>query len=371
MQVPFLDLKAQYAQIKEEIKPALEEIYESQMLCLGQAVSEFEARAAQYCGAEHAIGVSSGSDALLVSLMAMGVGSGDEVITPAFTFFSTAGSAARLGARPVFVDIDPETFNIDTKAIESSITEKTKAIIPVHLYGQSCRMEEIMAVAKAHGIAVIEDACQSIGAARGDRKVGTFGTTGCFSFYPTKNLGAFGDAGLVVTNDGELAQKIRILRDHGQNPRYYYGMIGGNFRMDAIQGAVLGVKLGYLEGWTEKRKENAEFYDRTLEQAEVRTPRIDKGNTHIYHQYTIKSNRRDELKAFLTERGVASAVFYPKPLHLQEAFRELGYKEGDLPVTEGICRQVLSLPVYPELTEGQLEYVAESVVAFFEQEGKG
>jgi len=366
MQVPLLDLKAQYATIKDEITAAIADVCESQAFALGPAVAKFEKHVADYCGCKHAIGVSSGTDALLAALMAMNLEPGDEVITSPFTFFATAGSIVRVGAKPVFVDIDLDSYNIDPTGIEEKITDKTKVILPVHLFGQLAPMEEIAEVAEEHNLAVIEDAAQAIGASRGGIKAGNFGKLGCFSFYPTKNLGGFGDGGLVTTNDDKLADDVRILRDHGQNPRYFYRRIGGNFRLDGIQGAVLDVKLKYLDEWNAKRREIADIYDGLFAGSPVVTPRIDAGNVSIYHQYTIAVPQRDELQKYLAENKIGSAVFYPRPLHLQDCFAELGYSEGDMPVAEKVCREVLSLPVYPELSADQIEFVATTVLKFYE-----
>ena len=365
MQVPILDLKAQFSEIKDEVMPAIEAVCSSQMLCLGPAVAQFEKEVAEYCGCEHAIGVSSGSDAILASLMTLDIGPGDEVITTPFTFFATAGAVERTGAKSVFVDIDENSFNIDPEKIKKAITHKTKAIIPVHLFGQVAQMKPIMELADKHSLYVIEDACQSIGAIQDGKKAGTIGDFGCFSFYPTKNLGAFGDGGLVTTDDKELADKLRICRDHGQNPRYYYNFVGGNFRLDGIQGAVLSVKLRHLNKWSEKRRQNAALYDELLKDAPVQTPFIESNNVSIYHQYTIKAERRDELQKFLAENHIGTGVFYPEPLHTQKCFQHLKYKKGDFPVTERICEQVLSLPVYPELANEQIEYVAEKICEFY------
>jgi len=365
MQVPLLDLKAQYATIKNEVMPAIAAVCESQMLCLGPAAAEFEKEIAAYCGCKYAIGVSSGSDALLVSLMALDIRPGDEVITTPFTFFATAGAVARLGAKPVFVDVDPETYNIDPAGIEKKITKKTRVIIPVHLFGQVAQMKPIMEIARRHKLAVIEDAAQSIGATQDGVKCGNFSDCGCFSFYPTKNLGAFGDGGLVTTNNEKLAEKIRILRDHGQNPRYFYKMIGGNFRLDGIQGAVLTVKLKYLDKWSERRRQNAAIYDSFFAGSVVKPQKIDSNNVSIYHQYTVTVPKRDRLQEFLTKNGIGSAIFYPRPLHLQECFKGLGYRDGDLPVAERLSREVLSIPVYPELTKEQVEYTAKTILEYY------
>ena len=365
MQVPILDLKAQYATIKDEVTQAISGVCESQAFALGPAVAEFEKNIAAYCGSKHAIGVSSGTDALLVALMALGLEPGDEVITTPFTFFATAGCVVRVGAKPVFVDVNPDSFNIDPAAIEEKITEKTRAIIPVHLFGQLAQMKPIMDIARRRNLAVIEDACQAIGASQDGVKAGNFGDCGCFSFYPTKNLGGFGDGGLVTTNSDELAQQIRILRDHGQNPRYFYHVIGGNFRLDGIQGAVLNVKLKYLERWNEARRRHAKLYDRLLAGSPIKTPRIDANNASIYHQYTITVLDRDALQKHLAENGIGSAIFYPKPLHVQDCFAELGYREGDMPVAERLCREVLSLPLYPELQTEQIDRIAATALKFY------
>ncbi len=365
MKIPFLDLPAQYQTIKDEVKKEIDKVCESQMLCLGPAVEKFEKKIAEYIGSDHAIGVSSGSDALLVSLMALDLEEGDEVITTPFTFFATAGAIARVGAKPVFVDIDPDSFNIDPEKIEEKINENTKAVIPVHLYGQVTQMKPIKQLAEKYDLYIIEDACQSIGASQNGIKAGNLGDTGCFSFYPTKNLGAFGDGGLVTTNDENLYRKIKTLRDHGQNPRYFYSMIGGNFRLDGIQGAVLAVKLDYIDQWNQKREQNAQTYNSFFENSPVKTPKIEQNNNHVYHQYTIKAPDRNELQKYLAKNNIASAIFYPRPLHLQECFNDLGYREGDFPETEKICQEVLSLPIYPELSNEQVEFVAQKVLDFY------
>ena len=365
MQVPLLDLKAQYKTIKDEVGRAISDVCESQAFALGPAVAQFEEDVAAYCDVKHAIGVSSGTDALLVSLMALVVKPGDEVITTPFTFFATAGSVVRLGAKPIFVDVDPDSYNIDPAGIEQRITENTRAIIPVHLFGQMAQMKPIMDVARRHHLVVIEDAAQAVGASQDGVKAGNFGDCGCFSFYPTKNLGAFGDGGLVTTNTDELAQQIRALRDHGQNPRYFYHVVGGNFRLDGIQGAVLDVKLKSLDRWNEKRRQHAALYDNFFAGSPVKMPRIDSNNVCIYHQYTITVPERDKLQQYLAENGIGSAIFYPKPLHLQDCFSELGYRQGDMPVAERLCEEVLSLPVYPELTPEQIEFTAKTVLKFY------
>jgi dTDP-4-amino-4,6-dideoxygalactose transaminase len=365
MQVVMLDLKAQFAKYKGELMRAVEEVCNSQILCLGPAVERFEKEAAAYCGCKYATGVSSGTDALLLSLMVAGIGAGDEVITTPFTFFATAGTVSRLGAKPVFVDVDAETYNIDPTKIEAKITKKTRAIIPVHIFGQIAQMQPIVEIARKHKLLVIEDAAQAMGATQDGCQAGSIGDIGCYSFYPTKNIGAFGDAGMVVTNDATLAEKIRLLRVHGENPKYFYRIIGGNFRMDNIQGAVLSVKLKYLDEWNKKRRENAAIYNSMFAGTIVKPQKIEQNNVSIYHQYTITAPKRDILQAYLAKQGIGSGVFYPKPLHLQDCFKELGYKKGDFPVAEKLTESVLSLPIYPELTTEQVEYVGKTALEFY------
>jgi dTDP-4-amino-4,6-dideoxygalactose transaminase len=365
MQIPMLDLKAQYGRYKDELMRAVEEVCTSQILCLGPAVEKFEKEAALYCGCKYAIGVSSGTDALLASLMAAGIGPADEVITTPFSFFATAGVVSRLCARPVFADVDAETFNIDPKQVEKKITKKTRAIIPVHLFGQIAQMKPIMDIARQHKLTVIEDAAQAMGATQDGKQAGSIGDIGCFSFYPTKNIGAFGDAGMVVTNDTGLAEKVKLLRVHGENPRYFYRMIGGNFRMDNIQGAVLSVKLKYLDEWNKKRRENTAVYDGIFAGTAVKPQRIEKNNVSIFHQYTVLAPKRDELQTYLGKQGVGCGIFYPKPLHLQDCFKSLGYKAGDFPVAEGLADRVLSLPIYQELSREQIEHAGKTVLEFY------
>ena len=365
MQVPFLALKAQYAAIRDEVTQAITEVCESQLFALGPAVQQFEEKIARYLGSKFAVGVSSGSDALLVCLMALDIRPGDEVITTPFTFFATAGSIARLGAKPVFVDIDPVSFNIDPDRIEEKISANTRAIIPVHLFGQPAQMKPIIEIAQRHNLALIEDAAQAIGAEQNQTRCGSLGTLGCFSFYPTKNLSAFGDAGLVTTNNPQLAEKIKLLRNHGQTEQYSYKIIGGNFRLDSIQAAVLNVKLKYLDTWNKKRTEIARLYDEIFAGSPVISPKIDSNNLSVYHQYTVRVPERDRLQKFLTEKQIGSAVFYPRPLHLQDCFSHLGYRQGDCPLAEQTCSQVLSLPIYPELTQEQIEYVGKTILKFY------
>jgi len=376
MRIPLLDLKAQYAAIKDEVKKAIDEVLESQVFILGPKVEELEKNIAAYSQTKYAVGVSSGTDALLVSLMALGIGPGDEVITTPFTFFATAGVISRLCARPVFVDIDPITFNIDPAKIERAITKKTRAIIPIHLFGQCADMDPILEIAKKHNLYVIEDAAQSIGAEYKGRKAGTIGDLGIFSFFPSKNLGGIGDGGMVVMNDKGLYEKVKMLRVHGMDPKYYHRTVGGNFRLDAIQAAALNVKLKYLDRWSQGRRDNARDYDQKFKAAGlvkkglIETPKAvykDGGdkNYHIYNQYTIRAKDRDRLAAFLGEKAIGMDIYYPVPLHLQECFRNLGYKKGDLPVAEEAASSVLSLPVYPELTAEQKNYIVEKIAGFY------
>jgi len=379
MKVPLLDLKAQYLSIKEEIKLAIDEVLETQRFILGPKVEELERKIAAYTGTKYAIGVSSGTDALLVSLMALEIEPGDEVITTPFTFFSTAGAIARLNAKPIFVDIDPVTYNIDPNKIEAAITKKTRAIIPVHLFGQCADMDPIMEIARKYNLLVIEDAAQSIGAEYKGRKAGSMGDIGIFSFFPSKNLGGYGDGGMVVTNNENLYQRIKILRIHGASPKYYHKVIGGNFRLDALQAAVLLVKLKYLDEWSRKRRENAVYYDQKFAQSGLKEKGLittpvavykesgDK-NYHIYNQYTIcirNEGDRDKLRSYFKENGIGTEVYYPMPLHLQECFSELGYKKGSFPVSEKAAATVLSLPIYPELTLSQQDYIVEKITSFF------
>ena len=365
-QVKLLDLQAQYQPIRNEIRRAIDEVCDQQALILGPFVERFEKRLANYCETKHAIGVSSGTDALLCSLMALGIKPGDEVICPSFTFFATAGSIARLGAVPVFVDIDPRTFNINAELIAAKITSRTKAIMPVHLFGQMARMDVINELAKSHGIPVIEDAAQAIGARRLGKPACSMSLAGCLSFYPTKNLGAFGDAGAICTNDDALADRCRKLRVHGSGHTYHHEMIGGMFRLAAIQAAVLDVKLKYLHGWHEGRRRNAAIYDALFDGSRVEAPHIDEGNWSVYNQYVIRVSDRDAVKKRLADRGIGIAVYYPISLHEQKCFAYLGYKKGDLPESERACDEVLALPVYPELEEPQVRHVAEEVLAAIE-----
>jgi dTDP-4-amino-4,6-dideoxygalactose transaminase len=363
MNVKLLDLQAQYAPIREEIRRALDEVFDQQSLVLGPHVEKFEKNLAAYCGVKHAIGVSSGSDALLCSLMAISVKPGDEVICPTFTFFATAGAISRLGATIVFADIEPATFNIDPTKLAAKITPRTRAIIPVDLFGQLANLEAVNDIAAKHDLKVIEDAAQAIGAKRHGKRACSTVFAGCLSFYPTKNLGAFGDAGAICTNDDDFAEMCRLLRVHGSGHQYYHKHVGGMFRLAAVQAAVLNVKLKYLESWHEARRRNAAMYDRLLAGSKVVTPRIEPGNWSIYNQYVVRVPDRDRVKKVLQEKGIGSAIYYPLPLHLQECFSYLGCRAGDFPQSERACNEVLALPVYPELPEEQVRYVARELLA--------
>ena len=369
MNVPFLDLKPQYAEIREEVMSAVHSVFEDQAFILGVNVSTLEESLAKYLGCAHAIGVASGSDALLLSLMAMDVQSGDEVITVPFTFFSTAGVISRLHAKPVFVDIRPDTFNIDPSKIEEQITPRTKAIIPVHLFGQCAEVEHLVAQTVGKGIGIIEDGCQALGAERQGKKAGALADLGCFSFFPSKNLGGIGDGGLITTQNQNFRDQLAALRVHGGFSDYHHDHIGMNSRLDALQAAVLKVKLPYLETWNAQRRVNAKKYESLFDEAglldRVILPWIDPENEHVFNQYTIRAQKRDELLEFLKEKGIGHKVYYPVPLHLQECYSDLGYQKGDFPVSEQMAEEVLSLPIYPELTTEQLVAVVETIKKFF------
>lgn len=364
MDIPLLDLKTQYHNIKSEIDKAIESVLDSGQFILGPQVKRLEESIAAYIKASYAIGVGNGTDALVIALRACGIGPGHEVITAPFTFFASAESVSAVGAKPVFVDIDPKTFNIDAAKIEKAITSKTRAIIAVHLFGQTADMESIMDIAKKHDLLVIEDACQAMGAEYMGKKAGSLGHVACFSFFPTKNLGTYGDGGIIVTSDAQIEQKARMLRAHGSTKKYYHEMIGYNSRLDELHAAILNVKLKYLDQWNEKRRRNAAIYDKLLKECGVVTPYVAPYAKHIYHQYVIQVERRDELAATLKAKGIASAVYYPLPLHLQKAYKDLGYREGDMPYAEAACKKVLALPMYPELEPEQIEYVAEAIKDF-------
>ncbi len=378
MQIPFFDLKKQFTLLEKEIKSALDEVFKTQQFILGPNVDALEKTIASYCRTKYAIGVASGSDALLLSLMSLGIGTGDEVIIPPFTFFATAGSVSRLGAIPVFVDIDPDTYNIDPSKIEERITPKTKAIIPVHLFGQCADMAPILRIAKEREIYVIEDAAQALGAEyKPDknsypRRAGEMGDLGCLSFYPTKNLGAFGDGGMVVTNNPSLAERIQLLRAHGSKPKYFHKLIGINSRLDAIQAAILNVKFKYLDKWTEKRQKRAERYNELFQELissveGFKIPVIQYENRHIFNQYVIRVPQRDSLKRFLESEGIGTDIYYPLPLHIQECYSFLGYGRGDLPVSEKASEEVLALPIYPELTDEEQVMIVDKIKKFYKK----
>lgn len=374
MNVPLLDLKAQYQTIRKEIREAIDEVLESQQFILGEKVQKLEETIAAYCDSKFAVGVASGTDALLLSLMALNVGYGDHVITTPYTFFATAGSISRLGAKPVFVDIDPETYNLSPEKLSACLAsltpkEKIKALIPVHLYGQCADMDPIGAIAQKHGIPVIEDAAQAIGAQYHGRQAGSMGDLGCFSFFPSKNLGGFGDGGMVSTDNEELAEKIRILRVHGSKPKYCHKVIGCNSRLDALQAAVLLVKIKYLDEWTAQRRRNANYYNEKFLEYGLTTfielPKVQEGNYHIYNQFVIRVQKRDELLQFLSQQGIGTEIYYPIPLHLQECYQHLGHKPGDFPESEKAAHETLALPIYPELTTAQQEYVVKKIREFY------
>jgi dTDP-4-amino-4,6-dideoxygalactose transaminase len=366
---PFLDLQAQFATIRSEVTSAVERVLATQQFILGPDVQQFEREIAERLDCRYAFGCASGSDALLLALMALGIGAGDEVITTPFTFVATAGSIARVGARPVFVDIDPDSYNLEPKHIKPAITARTKAIIPVHLFGRPASMEEIAAVATANGLAVIEDAAQAIGASYRGRFVGNIGDLGCFSFFPSKNLGAAGDGGMVTTNDPKLADRLKLLRLHGSRSKYQYEILGLNSRLDTLQAAVLQVKLRHLDEWTTARRRNAIRYRHLFAQAEleslVRLPAETPGSQHVYNQFVIRTKQRDPLRDHLHRSGIPTEIYYPTPLHQQPAFRYLGYESGDFPHAESASRSVLALPIFPELTEAQQEAVVAAVSDFF------
>jgi len=367
VKVPLLDLSMQNGPLLEAIRMAMNEVIASNYFIMGAQVDKFEKQVAEYLDVKHAIGVSSGTDALLAALMAIGVRPGDEVITTPFTFFATVGSIARLHARPVFVDIEPDTFNIDPKLIEKAVTKKTRAIIPVHLFGQSADMDPIMEIARRHDLKVIEDAAQAIGARYKGGKVGGIGHLGCFSFFPSKNLGCFGDGGLITTNDGDLAEMCRVMRAHGSKPKYYHKYVGGNFRLDTLQAAILSMKLPHLEKWHEGRRRNAAWYDKALAGLPIGLPVIRPHNQMIYNQYTIRvpDGRRDALRQRLASACVGTEIYYPVPMHAQECFSYLGYRTGDMPASEAAAREVLSIPIYPELKPEQMQHVADTIKDFY------
>jgi dTDP-4-amino-4,6-dideoxygalactose transaminase len=376
VKVPLLDLKAQYAPLRDKMRRVVDEVFESQYFIMGPAVAECEKLIADYSHSAHAVGVSSGTDALIMALMAEDIGPGDEVITTPYTFFATAGSIARLGASPVFVDILPDTFNIDPAQIEAKITKNTKAIMPVHLYGQCADMDPIGDIATRHGLTIIEDAAQAIGSEYNGRRAGSMGRYGCFSFFPSKNLGAAGDGGMVVTNDDEAAEKLRMLRNHGMKPKYYHSILGGNFRFDTLQAAVVNVKFPHLDAWSAGRQANAARYRRLFDEAGltrsgptqeslVQLPVEAPGRRHIYNQFVIRVSRRDELLEHLKKCDVGVEIYYPVPLHLQKCFAYCGYRDGDFPVSEAASKETLALPIYPELSDEQAEWVVQCIREFY------
>ena len=365
MDIQFVDLRKQYAPFKEEILSGIAKVLDGMHLFLGENVQALEKEFAQFCGAAHGIGVSDGTSALHIILRAMDIGPGDEVITVSHTFIATAEAIVLAGAKPVFVDIDPATYLMDVSQVEAKITPRTKAILPVHLYGQTVDMDPLLEIASRHGLKVIEDACQAHGAEYKGRKAGTLGDAAGFSFYYSKNLGAYGEGGFISTNDSELAAKIRKVRDHGSGVRYHHDLIGVNGRLDEIQAVILRAKLPYLSAWNEKRREHARLYNDLLKGTSVILPCEHSGNTPVYHLYVVRAQKRDELQAFLKERGVFSGIHYPIPVHLQKAMEFLGYKQGDLPVTEQVVGEILSLPMFAEITDDEIKYVVETIRSFY------
>jgi dTDP-4-amino-4,6-dideoxygalactose transaminase len=360
--IPLLDLKTQYESLREDLLAAVEDVFTSGAYVLGPKVKAFEEQIASYCGTKHGVGVASGTDALLVSLMAVGVGPGDEVILPTYTFFATAGVVHRLGAKPVFVDIDPVHYNIDPESMAKAITDRTKAVIPVHLYGQCAPMAPIMEMCEARNIAVVEDAAQALGAKYRDRMSGSIGQFGCFSFYPTKNLGGYGDGGMITTNSDETADLLRRLRVHGARPKYIHAIVGTNSRLDPMQAVLLAVKLPHLNGWAEKRRQHADYYRQKFAGTPVVAPTEHPDCYHVYNQFVIRIPNRDKVMATLKEAGIGSEIYYPLSMHRQECFRDLGYREGDLPVSERASKETLSIPVHPGLKESDMDQVVETIL---------
>ncbi len=366
MKLPILDLRAQYAGIRDEINQSIQLVLDSQIFILGQEVDKLEEEIADYCGTKYAIGVASGTDAIMLSLKSLGIGQGDEVITTPFTFIATAEPIVQLGARPVFVDIDPKTYNMDPRLIERVITEKTKAIIPVHLYGQCADMDPIIEVAKRHKMYIVEDSAQAIGAEYKDRRAASMGDIAAISFFPSKNLGGFGDGGIVTTNNEELRDKIRLLRLHGSREKYVHTVVGHNSRLDNLQAAVLRVKFRYLDKWLERRADNAQYYNKELEGLPVITSYAAPYNRHTYHMYVLRvPSDAKGLMGFLKDNGIETRTYYPIPLHLQECFNYLGYKQGDFPEAEKACKVTFAIPIYPELEKHQMDYIIEKIKTFF------
>jgi len=368
MKIPLVDLKIQYEMIKEEVNEAIKRVLESTQFILGEEVAKFEEDFARFCGTKYCVGVNSGTDAIYLALRALNIGEGDEVITVSHTFIGTVEPIGMVGAKPVFVDIDPDTYIIDVQKIEKVITEKTKVIIPVHLYGQPADMQLIMEIAKKYNLKIVEDCAQAHGAEYGGKKVGTIGDIGCFSFFPGKNLGAYGDGGAVVTNNEEIFKKVKMLRNHGRLKKYEHEFEGVNSRLDNLQAAILRVKLKYLDKWTKRRIEKAKVYDELLKDTDkIVIPKILPGAKHVYHLYVIRIKERDKIQQKLKEKGIATGIHYPIPLHLQPAYKHLGYKTGDFPVTEKICKEILSLPIFPELQREQQEYIVENLREIIEK----
>jgi dTDP-4-amino-4,6-dideoxygalactose transaminase len=367
MTVPLLDLKAQYADIRQEVDDAVRRVMESARFIGGPEVTGLEEEVARYSQTAHAIGCASGTDALLLSLRTLGIGPGDEVVTSAYSFFASAGVIANVGATPVFVDIDSTTYNIDPHRLEAAITPRTKAVIAVHLYGQCCDLSAVKAVCDKRQVWLIEDAAQAIGAEWEGRRAGSVGDFGCFSFFPSKNLGGAGDGGMTVTQSAEHADRFRLLREHGARPKYYHALVGTNSRLDALQAAILRVKLRYLDRWSEARARNAEAYNKLFEGSRVGRPYHDPRARHIYNQYVIRTEKRDELRQYLSDRGIGTEIYYPVPLHLQQCFASLGYKAGDMPQSEAAAKETVALPIYPELGEERLRYVAQTVREFVDR----
>ncbi|MCQ1529153.1 DegT/DnrJ/EryC1/StrS family aminotransferase [Lutispora saccharofermentans] len=363
MNIPILDLKRQYTNLKDEIGQAIQGVLESTQFILGPNLKELENKIAAYCNVRYGIGVANGTDALELTLKALNIGEGDEVITTPFTFIASAEVASKVGAKPVFADIDPDTYLIDVDKIEEKITERTKAIIPVHIFGQMCDMDKMMKIAEKHNLYIIEDSCQAIGSEYKGKKSSSFGIAGCFSFYPTKNLGGYGDGGMIVTDDEELAAKLKILRAHGSNPKYYHSMFGYNSRLDELQAAILNVKFKYLDEWNRRRREIAHRYNEKLK---VKVPKeATYEQYHTYHQYTIEVDDRKQFEDYMKANGIGTCIYYPVPLHLQEVYKSLGYKKGDFPNTEKACKRVISIPISPEMTADEQEHVIATINNFF------
>jgi dTDP-4-amino-4,6-dideoxygalactose transaminase len=372
VKVPLLDLKAQWGEVEADVRRQIDEVFASQHFILGPKVEALEAEVARYCGTRYAVGMSSGTDALLAALMALDIGPADDVVTTPYTFFATAGCIARLGARPVFADIDPQTMNLTPEAVARALTPRTRAVLPVHLFGRCADMAGLRALCDPRGIPVVEDAAQALGAEAGGARAGGLGAAGCFSFFPSKNLGACGDAGIVTTSDEALAKKLRLLRGHGASPKYFHALVGGNFRIDALQAAILLAKLPHLDGWTARRQQNAALYSQELTRRGLAAPggpitlpaAEAPGERHVWNQYVIRLGRRDALMEHLKQAGVQTEIYYPRPMHLQECFAELGHDEGSFPVSEACAREALALPVAPELGEPAVRYVVDAIERF-------